>query len=149
MTQRTRLYNIWVNMRQRCYNPNMPAYKDYGARGIRICKAWREYVDFAAWAMENGYSDHLTIDRKDNDKSYTSSNCRWVTQKVNNNNTRANSNLTAFGETKTIAEWANDHRCTVSDRALWKRVSIGWPAMKAITQPLRHGGGGKGYEAKT
>src|SRR5690625_5072259 len=80
-----RLYDIWVNMRNRCNNPNNNSYKNYGGRGIGICKEWDEFSDFEKWSLENGYDKHLTIDRKDNDAGYFPDNCRWVDKKVQAN----------------------------------------------------------------
>ena len=61
----TRLYSIWENMKARCYNKNKPKYKIYGAKGIRVCKEWKESFDsFHDWAVSHGYRDSLTLDRK-------------------------------------------------------------------------------------
>jgi hypothetical protein len=61
---------------------------DYGGRGITICNEWQSFSAFRGWAMSNGYADHLTIDRRDNDGNYCPENCRWVTMKVQQNNKR-------------------------------------------------------------
>lgn len=102
----TRVHNIWLKMRQRCYSPNYVDYPRYGARGIKICEDWEVFENFAKWAEENGYSEHLTLDRKNNDGMYGPDNCKWSTTTEQSNNRRSNKHLTIDGETKTIAEWS-------------------------------------------
>lgn len=89
----TRLYSIWENMKARCYNKNKPKYKTYGAKGIRVCKEWKESFDsFHDWAVLHGYRDSLTLDRKDPKGNYEPSNCRWASNKVQANNKRNSGN---------------------------------------------------------
>lgn len=79
-----RLYSIYFSMKYRCYNPNCDAYKNYGERGIKICKEWLDdFMNFYNWAMANGYENNLTIDRIDNDGNYEPNNCRWITKSKN------------------------------------------------------------------
>jgi len=81
---RTRLYNIWADMACRCRDFNTPYYKYYGERGIKVCKEWKDdYITFKKWALANGYKNHLTIDRIDNDGNYEPDNCQWITNAEN------------------------------------------------------------------
>ena len=87
----SRLYRIWCGMKSRCCNPNVPFYKYYGGKGIAVCEEWQNdfqsfFFFFFGWSMANGYEDHLTIDRIDNDGNYEPSNCRWVSMAVQNRN---------------------------------------------------------------
>lgn len=85
----TRLYNIWRGIKDRVLNPNCKHYVNYGARGIFICSDWQnDFILFKQWAISNGYTDTLTIDRKNNDDGYYPDNCRWVTKKIQARNTR-------------------------------------------------------------
>ena len=102
-----RLYNIWTNMRVRCNCNTYRDYADYGGRGITVCQEWNESYDaFKSWALANGYSDDKTLDRRNNDLSYTPENCRWATILQQENNRRSNRYITCDGVTHTIAEWA-------------------------------------------
>lgn len=105
--KKTRLNNIYCHMKDRCHNPNSDMYKYYGARGIEVCLEWRNsYNTFKEWALSNGYSEDLTIDRIDNNKGYCPVNCRWITMKEQSRNKRSNRLITYKGETKTLTEWA-------------------------------------------
>ncbi|WP_137748373.1 hypothetical protein [Acidovorax sp. NB1] len=122
----TPLYVVWHSMKARCQIPSAGPYERYGGRGISVCQEWSDsYVKFRDWALAAGYKQGLQIDRRDNDGDYEPGNCRWVTPVVNANNRGNHRTLTAFGETKTMAEWARDDRCAVSISALKQRVRKG------------------------
>lgn len=78
-----RIYMILSGMKQRCGNPNHPAYYRYGGRGIKVCLEWHDYLTFKAWAIVSGYRPGLTIDRKNNDSDYCPENCQWLTRAEN------------------------------------------------------------------
>ncbi len=88
---KTRLYTIFSGMKQRCYNPNAEHFKFYGGRGIAICDEWmgeHGVNNFIEWALNNGYEEHLTIDRIDPDGDYSPTNCQWITQSENSSRAR-------------------------------------------------------------
>lgn len=83
----TRLYKIWQGMKNRCSNPNAGPYPDYGGRGITVYQEWQEsFMSFREWAIANGYTDDLEIDRIDNNGNYEPDNCRWITHSENMKN---------------------------------------------------------------
>lgn len=85
----TRIYSIYIGMKDRCYNKNNHAYDYYGGRGIYIADEWlgeNGFINFYNWSIQNGYRDDLTIDRIDSDGPYSSLNCRWSTWEQQNNN---------------------------------------------------------------
>lgn len=129
----TRLNSIWKNMRKRCFGKNEPNYKNYGARGITICNEWSEFINFYNWAINNGYQEHLTIERKNVNGNYSPENCCWILRSEQNKNTRCCVKITAFGETKNLADWAKDSRCKVSSRCIINRIKRGINPEIAIT----------------
>ena len=129
----TRLYRIWAHMKERCYNLNYKHFSDYGGRGITVCDEWKnDFAEFYNWAMSNGYSDDLTIDRINNDGNYEPSNCRWVDMNTQENNRRNNHFITINGVTHTVAEWAKIKG--ISQHTIYARLKIGWSEYDAITK---------------
>lgn len=101
-----RIHETWAGMKSRCMNPNDIRYSDYGGRGITVCDEWEnDFFAFYKWAMANGYSDDLTIDRIDNEKGYSPDNCRWASVQDQARNRRSNINITIGNATKTLTEW--------------------------------------------
>ena len=135
----TRLYRIWQSMKARCNIKTIPAYENYGGRGITVCQEWEnDFQVFYDWAMANGYADNLSIDRKDVNGNYEPSNCKWATRKEQQNNRRNNHLLTYNGVTKTASEWAES--VGISADTILRRVKDGWNVERAITtKPIRMG----------
>lgn len=129
----TRLYTIWSLMKRRCDNPNDELY---GGRGIRVCDEWRDFSAFRQWAISNGYSDDLSLDRKDPNGNYEPGNCRWATDKEQQNNKRNNRVVSFRGETHTVAEWAD--KTGVPVVTLWNRLfRLSWSVERALTTPRK------------
>jgi len=105
----TRLYEIWKNMNKRCKNTSDKSYKNYGGRGISVCTEWcKNFVPFFNWAMANGYSDKLTIERINVNGNYEPTNCKWATKLEQANNTRNNRFINVNGISKTVAQWSRE-----------------------------------------
>ncbi len=127
----SRLHNIWGNMKERCQNPNVLAFKNYGDRGITVCDEWQIFEPFYEWAMSHGYREGLQIDRIDNDKGYSPDNCRWVTSKQNTNNCRSNKVIEYRGEIHTLSEWSEILK--INYKTLCGRLYSGWSIERAFT----------------
>lgn len=102
----TRLYRIWQGAKRRCNDKNSACYDRYGGRGITVCEEWNNsFVPFYEWAINNGYTEELTLDRIDNNGNYEPSNCRWATMQEQSNNRRSNIKITIGNATKTLMQW--------------------------------------------
>lgn len=125
-----RLYQAWVNMRNRCNNPNAEKRHIYAARGITICGRWDE---FAAFAEDMGPHPGVgwSLDRRDNSGGYCKGNCRWVMSATQTQNSRK-AKLTAsqvveirrraeVGNASLLAAEFRVHRTTIS-RAVSRRT---------------------------
>ena len=132
---KTRLYKTWVNMRNRCNRPTERGYKNYGGRGIKVCVEWQNsFIPFMEWALSNGYDDTLTIDRIDVNGNYEPNNCRWVTQKEQNNNMTSNVRLTHKGITHNLTEWSKI--TGISYPTLQGRIRRGWKTEDILFKPI-------------
>ena len=132
----TRLYRIWYHMRERCNREQNNRFTVYGGRGIKVCEAWdKSYEAFRSWALQNGYSENLTLDRKNNDLWYSPENCRWATPKEQANNTRKNRLISYNGITRTLSEWSDIVK--IKQSTIAHRLNAGWSVEKALFMPLR------------
>lgn len=128
-------YKSWVSMIRRCYNKKSKSHKNYGGRGITVCKRWREsYSAFLADMGRKPTTGH-TLERMDNSKGYSPRNCTWATLTEQNRNRRFNRLLTFRGVTKCISAWAEDIK--ISETAIRGRVNRGWPTERILTEAIQ------------
>lgn len=132
----TRLYAIWLNMKQRCSSSNL-RYKSWQGRGITVCSSWeKSFENFKAWAESNGYKENLTIDRINVNGNYEPSNCKWITkqeQQFNKTNTRY---FEYKGQRKCLAEWAK--LFAINKHTLYNRIyNLGWSIEKALNTGVK------------
>jgi len=130
---RTKIYQIWNSMIQRCTNPVDKKYKDYGGRGINVCNHWSN--------KENGFENFLkdvgvpgkglTLDRIDNDGDYKSNNWRWATHKQQNRNMRRNINILFNNKIQCLKDWAIE--LNIKYTTLYCRIyKLGWSIERAF-----------------
>lgn len=120
---KTRLHQVWVNMKSRCLRPTAAGYGNYGGRGISICQEWLE--DYRNFKKDMGetYKPHLTLERIDNNKGYYKENCRWATMKEQGRNRRTNRYVQTPAGTMVMVEAATLYNLTTSTIAM--RIKAG------------------------
>lgn len=125
------IYHTFSQMKRRCYKSKCKAYKNYGARGIKIYDKWlKEPKLFYEWSIDNGWEKGLSIDRINVNRDYKPNNCRWVSNLVQQNNKRNNRYLEYKGQIHTTAEWSrilNIPKGTIADR-----LKKGWETEKIL-----------------
>lgn len=127
-----KLYRCWLAMKSRCNNPNNNRYATYGGRGIKVCKEWNEsYETFRDWAFQNGWKEELTIDRLNSDGNYEPSNCRWSSQKEQQNNRRDTIMITYQNKTQSLHFWCEEYNQPYH-RVYQRMKKLGWTFEKAI-----------------
>jgi hypothetical protein len=107
-------FHTWTAMLNRCNSPKDARYKDYGERGITVCKRWLNFNDFLA-DMGERPSQYLQLDRINNNKGYCKENCRWATSAENNANKRLYS--TAVNNTSGLTG------VSITKRGYWRAFS--------------------------
>lgn len=128
------LRKMYQSMITRCYNPNVKDYHNYGGRGITVCARWRD--SFANFLEDMGERpEGYTLDRIDNDGSYSPENCRWASLLQQGNNKRSNRFLLYNGKNLTMQQWSTltgINKVTIS-----RRIRSGWSIERTLTEPAR------------
>ncbi len=133
---KTRTYRIWRCMINRCEYKNDISYKNYGAKGIKICEMWHNFENFI---QDMGICpSNLTLDRIDNNNDYHKENCRWSTWKIQNRN-KENIRLIEFnGKKQCITAW--EEELGFKKTLITNRLANGWSIEKALTIPVNSKG---------
>lgn len=125
-------YRAWKSMLRRCRKNTCKEYKDYGGRGISVCKDWYQFINFL---KDMGVKpDGLQLDRKNNNGNYSKDNCRWTTASINARNKRNSIILTWGGQNKSVWDWADI--VGINGGTIKRRLSRGWTVEQALTTPL-------------
>lgn len=99
----TKLYTKWLQMKERCKRDKY--YKD---AGITVCEEWLDFTTFMKWAMDHGYNETLSLERKDNKEGYSPDNCKWIPFSEQAWNKRNTVFITYHGKTKAMGRWAKE-----------------------------------------
>lgn len=126
---------VWHSMLQRCCNPRLANYKNYGGRGITVCERWLEFANFLEDMGDRPSAKH-SIDRIDNDKGYSKENCRWATQSQQRRNARSNRLLAFNGSVKCVTEWSE--HLGIPRHVLQLRLNRGWSIKRTLSTPARN-----------
>jgi hypothetical protein len=109
----TKEWRVWQGIKNRCYNPRVKPFKNYGGRGITVCEKWRN--SFETFVADVGKAPSgLTLEGIDNNGHYEPGNCKWATPLEQAHNRRTNRLLTAFGKTQIASEWAKEMQISKS-----------------------------------
>ena len=129
------LNNIYNNIIRRCYSKSFKAFEYYGGRGITVCEEWRkDRATFFSWALNNGWTRDLQIDRSDNDLGYSPENCRLVTRAVNMENRKCTRWIEYKGIKRTLLEWSK--QLGVKRTLLRDRLKAGKSVEYTLFEPL-------------
>lgn len=146
-THNNRIYNIWYNMKRRCYQKEDKNYKNYGKRGIRIRADWlNDFSNFYEWAINNGYEENLTIERIDVNGNYEPNNCKWITLEKQLCNQRRNVFYCYKGETKCLSELCKEHKMPYT--TVRARLLSGKTIQQALEIPIDKTKRNKNYKRK-
>lgn len=127
-----RVYLRWRTMLNRCNNPSVESYPNYGGRGIKVCERWHDF--------ENFYQDMgsppkgMSIERVNNNGDYEPGNCCWANRRTQSTNRRNRREITHAGVTMSLTEWAR--HLGVPRRLLQVRMDRGWSVERMLNPEL-------------
>lgn len=90
---KTPFYQVWTNMKSRCFYKKDKKYKYYGGKGITVCDEWLNFLNFRD-DMYESYLKHktkhhtTTIERINGNSNYCPSNCCFATREEQFMNTQ-------------------------------------------------------------
>jgi len=136
---KTNFYRVWALMKNRCLSKKSNSYKNYGKRGIKVCKKWISFDNFYN-DMYKSYLEHYDrhegntfLERTNNNDNYYKENCRWATMLEQQNNTRKNHKITYNGITLNLSQWAR--KLGIKRTTLQQRITAyHWPISKAFSK---------------
>ena len=127
---KTKFYVVWRNMRNRCLSKKSNQFKNYGGRGIKICKKWEKFENFKRDMLPT-YKEGLSLDRINNNGNYSPSNCRWATIKTQSQNKRINKKY------KGVCISEHSRRLGGHRDLVHRRLKLGWTLKRACETPMK------------
>lgn len=118
------LYGRWNAMINRCENDKTKQYKNYSARGIKVCEDWKDILKFIDWAENNGFKEGLTLERIDVNGNYEPDNCEWIPMEQQHYNKTTSVYHTYNGETLTTMQWTHKYNIPLSEVSRYKKKGI-------------------------
>lgn len=132
---KTKEYAIWRSMKDRCYNPKVKRFPNYGGRGITVCDRWLNSFENFLEDMGRRPSINHSIERNENNGNYEPSNCRWATRLEQANNKTNNVSISFNGKTLNLSQWAREINVPVS--RIETRFKKNWD-LKDVLNPNKY-----------
>lgn len=134
---KTKEWKAWASIKDRCLNPNVKGYENYGGRGITMHPAWINSFESFYEHIGDAPSKKHSVDRIDNSRGYEPGNVRWATVKEQGNNRRTNVVIEFQGKSLTIAQWSEE--LGVPEQLLYWRQKMGWTTERMLTRRSNRG----------
>lgn len=127
---RTKEYRVWYHIKSRCTNIKDKSYDRYGGRGIKMCERWLTSYSHFLLDMGRAPSPEHSIERKNNDKDYEPSNCKWATPLEQANNKRNTFKVEYNGKVKSLHDWCRE--LNLNFKRVDHRIRRGWCVKEAF-----------------